>query len=254
MSGHGGQVEWQRQRKAQNGLSALYILGGNYLFRDLPRETLERAWKLATTRSFSAGQTIFSQGDLDGGLYCVASGRVRISASGSGGREVFFNILEAGETLGEIAAIDGLARTATATAVDDSLLIHIGRREFLELLDSEPKLVLNMLRVFCTRVRWTSELAEESALLQAPARLAKRMLFFAGVNGTPTGDSMQLRISQSELAGFLGISRQFVNRHLQEWRSKGWIELGRAKITIHRPEELQRLVDESERSNGGDSK
>lgn len=219
---------------------------GNYLFRGLTEKALERARAVARTRRYSAGSTIFSQGDVDGGLYCVLSGKVRISASAAGGREVFFNVLEEGDAFGEIAVIDGNERTASATAVDDCTLTVFTRESFLELVRMEPQLGLNLLKLLCKRVRWTSQLAEESVLLAAPARLAKRLLVLSALHGTPVADAMELRISQSELAAFLGISRQFVNRHLQDWRQRGWIEIGRSRISVLDGEALKRLVETTE--------
>lgn len=218
-------------------------LSGNYLFEGLPAAVIDRAQSVARTRRFVAGSTIFSQGDKDGNLYCVVSGRVRIGASGVGGREVFFNVLEGGDTFGEIAVIDGEERTATATAMKESVLMMFARDSFLDLVRREPDLALNLMKLLCKRVRWTSQLAEESVLLSAPARLAKRLLVLAAVHGSPVDDSMELRISQADLASFLGISRQFVNRHLQEWRQQGWIAIGRSRISVRDPEALALLVE-----------
>jgi hypothetical protein len=103
------------QRGPAEKLTAKAVLQRNYLFRGLPGSTLERLASLATRRVYQKGAVIFSQGDPGDALFGVASGRVRISASGAGGREVFLNIMEPGDTFGEIAVMDGLPRTAGAT-------------------------------------------------------------------------------------------------------------------------------------------
>jgi CRP-like cAMP-binding protein len=73
---------------------------------------------------------------------------------------------------------------------------------------------------------------EDSALLDLPARLAKRLLSLAALHGKQTPGGARLAISQEELAQFLGLSRQIVNQHLQTWRGQGWISLGRGSVTI----------------------
>jgi CRP-like cAMP-binding protein len=127
-------------------LSPKAVLRHNYLFRSLSDSTLEGIAALAAKRTFYKGSVIFSQGDEGDALFGVASGRVRISASASGGREVFLNIMEPGDTFGEIAVMDGLPRTANASALDDSALIVIQRADFLPFLEREPQLAIHLLK------------------------------------------------------------------------------------------------------------
>lgn len=228
---------------AANSLSAKAVLSRNYLFRGLGDTALERIANLATRRTYRKGTPIFAQGDQGDALYGVVAGRVRISASGAGGQEVFLNIMEPGDTFGEIAVMDGLPRTAGAAALDDAVLIIVKRTDFLQLLEREPQLTIHLLRLLCERLRWTSELVEESAFLAGPARLAKRLLILASLHGRATGvGQLELRISQAELARFLGVSRQIVNHHLSEWRRHGWVDLGRSQIVIRNAEALRQMI------------
>ena len=226
------------------GLSADALLKRNYMFRGLPERTLQRISALAGRKLYQKGAVIFSQGDPGDALYGVASGRVRISASGAGGREVFLNIMEPGDTFGEIAVMDGLPRTAGATALERTALIVLKRVDFLALVEREPQIALHLLKLLCQRLRWTSELVEESAFLSGPARLAKRLLILAELHGRPSGagSAREMQISQAELAHFLGISRQIVNQHLGEWAKAGWVRLGRGRIVIDDPAALKVLA------------
>ena len=217
------------------------LLRQNYLFSGLPDSLLDRLAVHAQWRSCRRSEPIFSQGDEGDALYGVVSGRVRISTMSPEGREVFLNIMEPGDTFGEIAVIDGLPRTAGAVALDASTLVFIRRKEFVAVVESEPRLAMHLLRLFCQRVRWTSDLVEESSFLFGPARLAKRLLVLAALHGTAGPDGMELAISQSELAQFLNMSRQLVNQQLQEWRAKGWVSLGRARIVVRNAEALGRV-------------
>jgi CRP-like cAMP-binding protein len=81
-------------------------------------------------------------------------------------------------------------------------------------------------------LRWTSGLLEDAALLDAPARLAKRLLSLGELHGEDGRDGRTMRISQEELASFLGVSRQSVNEQLQAWKARGWVGLGRGTITV----------------------
>lgn len=223
-------------------LDAKTIIERNTLFRGLAAATIERVVGLASRRGYEAGAVVFLRGDTGDCLYGVVTGKVRISVTGSGGKEVFLNIMEPGDSFGEIALLDGEPRTASATALVATELMSIPRERFLALLHEEPSLALHLIRLLCQRARWTAELMEDSALLGAPARLAKRLLTLVNHHGKVSSGGARLAISQEELAQFLGLSRQIVNQHLQTWRGKGWISLGRGSVTIVEERPLRELA------------
>jgi CRP-like cAMP-binding protein len=208
------------------------MLQGSPLFRGLSPATLDRIAALATQRAYRRGELVFSAGDTGDALYGVVSGRIRISTGNAEGREIFLNIMEPGDTFGEIALLDGGTRTATATAIEDAELVSIRREPLFRLLEGEPKASLELLRLCGQRLRWTSGLLEDLVLLDAPARLAKRLLSLCEIHGEDRDGGRAVRISQEELANFLGISRQAVNEQLQAWKAKGWVELGRGTVIL----------------------
>jgi CRP-like cAMP-binding protein len=223
-------------------LTALTIIERNRLFQGLPPATLLQLAQLAVRRPCAEGAIVFSQGDPGDSLYGVVTGKIRISASSRSGKEVFLNIMEPGDSFGEIALLDGQPRTATACAMAPSELVIIRREHFLAMLEREPKLVNHLLQLLCQRVRWTSGLAEDSALLDVPARLARRLIILGKFHGRATAAGIRLAISQEELARFLGLSRQIVNQHLQHWKTEGWVDLGRGSIVVRNEPALQSVA------------
>ena len=223
-------------------LNAKTLIERNGLFRGLPQKTIDRVAALATRRSYDDGAIIFMRGDPGDSLCGVVTGRVRISASRAGGKEVFLNIMEPGDAFGEIALLDGSPRTATATAMTRTELTIIPRDAFFALLRTETQLAEHLIQLLCKRVRWTAEQMEDSALLSVPAKIAKRLLSLARVHGRESPDGARLAISQEELAQFLGLSRQIVNQHLQAWRAQGWISLGRGSVTLANPRALTNVT------------
>jgi CRP-like cAMP-binding protein len=218
------------------------MLQGSPLFRGLAPATLDRIAALAGQRAYGRGEIVFSAGDAGDALFGVVSGRIRISTGSAEGREIFLNIMEAGDSFGEIALLDGGTRTATATAIEPSELVSIRREPLFRLLEGEPKAALELLRLCGERLRWTSGLLEDAALLDAPARLAKRLLSLCELHGENAPAGRRVRISQEDLASFLGISRQVVNEQLQAWKAKGWVTLGRGTVTLHDAAALRRQV------------
>ncbi|MGE3394869.1 MAG: Crp/Fnr family transcriptional regulator [Steroidobacteraceae bacterium] len=213
-------------------LAGTIVLQRSPLFRGLAPPALERIASLATQRNYGEGEIICSQGDPGDALHAVVSGRIRISSGAADGREIFLNIMEPGDSFGEIALLDGGTRTATAVAMVASELVSLRRDHLFALLEREPQVALELLRLCGERLRWTSGLLEDAALLDAPARLAKRLFSLGQLHGERTGSGLTLRISQEDLASFLGVSRQAVNQQLQAWKAKGWVELGRGSVTV----------------------
>ncbi len=220
------------------------VLERNPLFRGLAPATLDQIAKLSIRRSYVPDTVLFSQSDPGDALFGVITGRVRISAISAGGREVFLNIMEPGDTFGEIALLDGRPRTARASTISGAELFSVTREHFLALLARDPMLTNHLLRLLCARLRWVSEFAEEFALLSVPARLARRLLSLGKFHGHEIGDGIELKISQDEMASFLGLSRQIVNQHLQDWRAHRWVDLGRGKIIIVNVRALEELASQ----------
>jgi CRP-like cAMP-binding protein len=161
---------------------------------------------LAVRKVYEDGAVVFLRGDPGDSLLSVLRGRVLIGTSSIRGKVVFLNIMEPGDVFGEIALLDGSPRTATATAIAPTELMIIRREHFLELLHVEPQLATHLIQLLCKRIRWTAEQAEDSALLSPPARLAKRLLSLAHVQGRDTPAGRRLAISQEELAQFLSLT------------------------------------------------
>ncbi len=213
-------------------LAGKMMLQRSPLFRGLAPPVLERLAALATQRRYREGEAVCNQGDPGDALFAVVTGKVRISTGAADGREIFLNIMEPGDTFGEIALLDGGTRTATAIAMAPSELVSLRREHLFELLAREPAVAVELLRLCGERLRWTSGLLEDAALLDAPARLAKRLQSLGRLHGERVGKGYRLRISQEDLASFLGVSRQAVNQELQAWKAKGWLTLGRGVITV----------------------
>lgn len=218
------------------------IIEHNFLFHGLPAATIDAIAGLAHRRTIDKDAMIFSQGDDGDALYGIASGQVRIFSADDKGHEVFLNILGPGDTFGEIALLDGLPRTASAITTARSTLASIPRRQFLVLLEREPGLSVHLMKLLCGRLRWVSDLVEESAFLAGPARVAKRLSNLVESYGRPVpGGGIEVVMSQADLGHFLGVSRQIINQYLRTWCEEGWVELKRGRIIVHDTEAIRNL-------------
>lgn len=221
------------------------LLARNFLFRNLDPDVIERISALGTTVELAGNQVLFLKGDEGDALYGVLDGRIRISSGDADGKEIILNIIDPGDIFGEIALLDGKPRTADASAMAASQLFRVQRSDFLGLMAAEPRLTQHLLEMVCDRIRKTSEMLEDSAFLDLPARLAKRLLSLAKYYGDSSQETALtgIQISQAELGQLMGTSRESINKHLQYWRGRGWITLGRGRVTIEAPGALENLAE-----------
>jgi len=214
---------------------AMAVLRGSPIFRGVAEEVMTEVAGLCRNRIYRRGESVFKEGTAGTKLYGVISGRLLITTTSEKGLELHLNVIEPGEIVGEIAFLDGGPRTATGRAAETSTCFEIDRTAFFKLLERSPELSTHLLQLVCKRVRWMTKLAADSAFLSVPERLAVRLRDLA----RPPADSSkgashaaEVRISQSDLAQFLGVSRQVVNGYLRAWEREGRIQLARGSIRI----------------------
>lgn len=176
--------------------------------------------------SFDAGQVIFTRGDAGRDIYLVTAGRVRLSVLTAEGRELSFAHAEPGAVFGEIAMLDSGPRTADATAVVKTQAMSLGRAAFMRLAETRPHLVDAVVRFLCRRIREADQQLEAIALFPIEVRLARFFLAAARQKQPDASEgsiSIDLGMSQGELALLIGASRPKVNTALSMLEASGAI-------------------------------
>lgn len=219
-------------RTGRRNTLAVHVLRNSPSFRDLDEQSLEEIEALCANRHFEPGETVFLQGEPGTTLFGVLSGKIRITVSSEAGQELHLNLIEPGEIIGEIAFIDGGPRTATGTAAEPTTCFTIQRAPFFALLDRRPQITRHLLALLCERVRWTSRLVADSAFLSVPDRMLIRLRDLAASGEHQEDGGIRIRISQQELADYLGVSRQVVNGYLRDWQRDGRVDLSRGAVTL----------------------
>jgi CRP-like cAMP-binding protein len=221
------------------------ILQNHPIFGQLRPDLLERLSSHAVRRTVRSGTTIFASGDPGICLFAVCSGTVRISAPSAAGRSAIFNLVSEGAVFGEIALLDGLPRTADATAMTDCELMSIERRDFVPLLHEQPEIALKVIEVLCGRLRHTTEQLEDVMFLDLPGRLAKALLQLAE-GAKPTARGPKVSLTQGDIGKIVGTSRESTNKQLREWECRNWLALERGGIVILAPGALAKIAAAAE--------
>ncbi len=204
------------------------------LLSQLQGPELDDFLNLCKTEVFTEGQVIFHKGAPGECLYAILAGRVGINTLSDEGREIFLNIMEPGQVLGEIALLDGRERTAGAVAMAPTKLLRADRKDFIPFLQKHPALCIRMMEMLCERVRWISDIIEDTIFLNIPRRLAKRLLKLIRDHGSPSreGIKLEIKLSQEELGNMLGATRESTNKSLRLLQDQGVITYDRGGYII----------------------
>jgi CRP/FNR family transcriptional regulator, cyclic AMP receptor protein len=226
------------QSSASNKLA---VLRKHPIFRDLDPGALDQLCRYAKLSSLKRGATIFSKGDAGNCLFAVISGTVKISISSANGRSAILNLIGPGEIFGEVALLDGLARTADATANTKCEIYVIDRREFLPFVQSQPALAMKFIELLCARLRWTSDQVEQVILQNLPSRLASALLRLTEKHKlSPSGRT--IAVTQQEISEMVGMTRESINKQLRVWATRKWVRLEHGAIVVLDAEPLQALA------------
>ena len=175
---------------------------------------------------FSAAQMIFASGDAGAGIYLVMSGRVKLSILASDGRELSLAHAGPGDVFGEIAALDGGARTTDAVALADTRVLVLPQSALRGLIETNPRVAFAAIRFMCARLRETDQKLEAIALHSIDVRLARFLLALAETQPeAPKSGKLNLNldISQTDIGLLIGASRPKVNAAFATLQNAGAI-------------------------------
>jgi len=219
----------------------LAVLRKHPYFCDLGPEAFDQLCRYAKHATLKRGSTIFSKGDAGNSLVAVISGTVKISISSPDGRTAILNLIGPGEIFGEVALLDGQARTADATANTNCEIFVIDRREFLPFVRSQPALAMKFIELLCARLRWTSDQVEQVILQDLPGRLASALIRLTERH-RPAEGGLTIVITQQEISEMVGMTRESINKQLRAWAARRWVRLEHGAIVVLDIEALQELA------------
>lgn len=224
------------------------ILRKTPLFGTLtPREMQSLAGRISTRR-FQSGEMLFGEGDSCSGLFVVAAGAVRIFKLSPAGREQILAIEGPGNSFAELPVFDGGNYPASASALGDTEMLFISRKDFQNFCREHPDVGLKVIAVVGSRLRRLVEIIEELSFTTVRQRLIAVILRLAEQSGKPSkeGMALQMPMSHQELAAELGTVRELVSRNLSRLQAEGFLEVDGRKILI---KDLAALKKESQTSD-----
>lgn len=204
------------------------------LFSALAPPELAFLLERLVSRKYSAGETVFTEGQACAGLYVVESGSVRIFKSSSGGREQVLTIEGPGGSVAELPVFDGGNYPASAVAMEETVLLFVSKQNFQALCLAHPQVALKVLRVVGGRLRRLVGIIEELSFTTVRHRLSAYLLRLARQEGRPGAHGVEivLPLNNQELAAQIGTVRELVSRNLSRLQSTGVIKIEGRNVIV----------------------
>ncbi len=204
------------------------------IFSDLPEETIEKIASVGMKKVYSKESIILMEEDSGSAMFVIIKGKVKVARTSSDGREVILSILSESDFFGEMAILDGLSRSASVIALEESELFIIQRDQFLELLKKYPEISINLLQELTRRLRSADMKIKALSLKDAEGKVATVILQIAEDAGKIKHGTVEIEKLplQQDLANMAGTSRETISRTLHSFAKKGLVELEGSKLRI----------------------
>lgn len=213
------------------------------LLKALTPDELDELLRQAREAKAKKGEALIRQGDEGNALHILIEGQARVTVYSANGREIVLEYAGPGTVLGEIALLDGGVRTASVIAMGPVRYLILPRTVFEHVITHNPRIALRLMRELASRLRKANQTIETDRSYAAAPRLARFLLRLAGEGAE---ERAAIRLSQTELSMFAGISRENINRQLSLWQQDGMVLVNHGGVTILDREALEDVADAME--------
>ncbi|HYY74352.1 MAG TPA: Crp/Fnr family transcriptional regulator [Solirubrobacterales bacterium] len=213
------------------------------LFSELSPGDLDRISRVAVPRSFPAGVRVFHEGDRSDACYLVRSGDLRVTREHPDGRAIALATLGPGDLFGELAMLDGEARSASVETLSDVELLALPAADMRRLLAEHPEISVKLIAALTRRLRETNERVARQSFQTVPSRVAGVLTQLIAEEATTEGRlGVTIRMTQADLAQLAGTSRESVSRFLATLERAGVVRVGRGRVTVVEPRRLRSYI------------
>lgn len=204
------------------------------IFSELDDSILSRIEEAGITRNYKKEMIIVDETNDDAsGLYIVLSGSVKVTRNDAEGREIILTILGEYDYFGEMSLLDGENPSANVSAMENTELFYIGRDQFMQLIQYNPKLTFALLEGLIKRLRAADDKIKSLSLLKAEGKIVKAIIQLAEISGIMKQGLVEVDLPfQHDIANIAGTSRETVSRVLHSLENKGLVKLEGSKIKI----------------------
>jgi len=214
------------------------------LFAGLKEEDLKRIRAIASLRQIRRREILFSDGEEAKGFYVILSGKIKLYKVSPEGKEQILHVVSAPDAFAEAALFLEGSYPAFAEALIDCQLLLFPKKDFIQFLEKNPQLSINMIVTLSHYLRRFAALIEELSLKEVSSRMAKYLVDLS-LRLSKEGRNpkeVELDLTKTQLALKLGTISETLSRTLGKMKAKGIIDVKKNKITILNREALEELA------------
>lgn len=222
----------------------LWYLKHIRLFDGISPSEMQEMEKITRMEEVKKRQPLYLPGDPSSSVYFLKRGRVKIANTAPSGKEVTFDILEAGDIFGELDVLEDAPRSTSAETLDDALICVIPRKDFDQYLAMHPSVMYKLTKLIGLRLKKIQSRVEDLVFREVPARLAHLLSELGKTEGVAEkqGIRLNVKLTHQEMANLIGCSRETVSTIMGQFRDDGLIQTDGRTITILKPSALSQLV------------
>lgn len=230
------QIQPQIHRAAVQGLA---------LFAQLEPGQVDDVLRSATSRRYSAGDTVFEQGQAATHFFVLLHGRLRVTQVTSEGQQVVVRMVNPGDLFGIAKALQRLDYPGTSAAVSESLVLSWPMSLWTDFLEQYPSLAINAMQTIGSRLLEAQQRLRELSTEEVERRVAHAVLRLVNQSGKreEKGVRVDFPISKQDIAEMTGTTLHTVSRILTAWEAAGIVEGGRQKLLVRDPHQLVLIGD-----------
>jgi CRP-like cAMP-binding protein len=207
----------------------------------LGKEELIKMANCKTSYTIKKGESIFEEGEMTNGIYCIKDGVCKLSKLSSNGKDQIVKLVKPGELLGQRSMISEEPANLSAVALEDMEVCFIPKTEIMQFFTQNNNFSMNVMKTICGDLKDADQNMVTMAQKSVKERLAETLLYLEDTFGTDIDGSLRLQLSREELAGMIGTATESCIRLLSELNKNGLIELVGKKIKIIDKSKLQCL-------------
>tara|TARA_B100000953_G_scaffold5981_1_gene5308 strand:+ start:608 stop:1288 length:681 start_codon:yes stop_codon:yes gene_type:complete len=205
------------------------------IFTDLTDSDLTKIASKMVPRVYEKGQMILLEESMGETFFIITQGAVKVTRLSADGREVILAILGESDFFGEMSLLDGEGRSANIVANEDAKVLTLSRNDFLDCLESYPKIAIALLEELATRLRKSDQQIESLSLSDSEHRIGIALIRLAGELGTIKQGHVTIKNLpyQQDIANMAGTSRETVSRTLKLLEDKKLVRRENRNLTIY---------------------
>lgn len=217
---------------------------GKSLFHFCPSHELEEMSGSKGYNQYKAGQTLFHEGSMPMGLFCVNKGKIKLHKMGSDGKEQIVRLVKPGDFIGYRALLSDTPYSASATAMEESSVCLVPKTTFLGLLRKNDNLADAMMKLICRNLEESEQKLTEMAYKPVRERLAEALVLLKTTyedKSIPDAPPFSIAISREDLASLVGTAKETVIRILGEFKDDHLVRTEGRKIFVLEPVKLEKI-------------